>query len=100
MKTNALDFKVLIDQFIKIDIARDNIAPCQSGRAIVQLERSAKFIKNLKRKKCDLALVIIFEIKIAIAADAAAGHAFDRPDLDHRKLIRLAAVVTDKIVVR
>ncbi len=100
MKTNSLDFKILVDQLLKIDLARDYIASGKSGRAIVQFECSAQFVENLQRKKCDLAFVIIFEIKIAIATDAATGHAFDRPNFDHRKVIWFPAVVADKIVAR
>lgn len=100
VKTNSLDFKILVDQLVKIDIARDNIAPSQRGRATLHFERAAKFIKNFQRKKCDLSFVIIFEIKVAITADAATGHAFDRPNLDRRKLIWVAAVVADKIMAR
>jgi FdhD protein len=64
----------------------------------VQLERTAKVIKNLERKKRDLALVIVFEIEVTIAADTPAGYAFDHRHLNHRVRVRLPAVVADKIV--
>ena len=100
MKIHALHFKVATDQLVKIDIARDHVATNQSGRAILKFEASAQFIEYLSRKKCDLALVIVFEIEIAIAANAAAGHAFDHRHFDRRINIRFAPVVAKEIMGR
>jgi len=81
-------------------MARHHIAPGKSGRAILPSKRSAQFIENFQRKKCDLAFVIIFKIKIPVAANSATRHAFDRRNVDHRKLIWLTAVVADKVMAR
>src|SRR5439155_16085394 len=48
--------------------------------------------------KCDLSFVTFFEIEIAIAAQSAPGHAFDRRNFDHRELIWLLPKMSDKIV--
>ncbi len=98
MKTNALNFKVLADQFIEIDIARHDIATERRRRTIVQLERAAKFVKKFERKKRELSLVIIFEIEIAVAANAATSHAFDYRHFDCRIIAWFAPVMADKIV--
>jgi len=98
VKTNTLNLKILVDQFVQIDMARHYVAADQRGRAILDFERAAKFIKNLKREKCDLAFVIVLEIKVAIAPNAAAGHAFNHRNLKRRMFVRFAPVVSDKIV--
>jgi hypothetical protein len=98
MKIHALHFKVATDQLVKIDIARDHVATNQSGRAILEFERSAQLIEYLSRKKCDLAFVVVFEIEIAIAANAATCHAFDHRHFNRRINIWFARVVANKIM--
>ena len=98
MKSNSLNFKILADQFVKIDIARDDVSSNQRRRTILDFERAAEFIENFQREKSDLALVIILKIEVAIALNAAPGYAFDQRNFDHRILIRFAAMVSDKIV--
>jgi FdhD protein len=98
VKKDALDFKILADQLIQIDISRNDVAPDCCGRASLDLERVAQLIKNLQGKEGDLALVIVPEIKVTIAANATTSHAFDQWNLDRGKFIRFAAVVPNKIV--
>ena len=98
MKTNALNFKLLADQLIKIDIARDHVATNQIRRAILNSKCAAKLIQNFERKKCDLSFVIFLVIKEAIAADAMTGHTFDDRNLNRWKFIRLALVMAKEIV--
>jgi len=98
VKSNSLNFKILADQFVKIDIARDDVAAHQSRRVTLDFERAAEFIENFQREKSDLALVIVLKIEVPIALNAAPGYAFDHRNFDHRILIRLATVVSDKIV--
>jgi hypothetical protein len=62
------------------------------------LKRVTELVENLKGEKCDLAFVILFVVEIAIAAQTATGHAFDIRHFDHRKIVRLAAVVPDEIM--
>ena len=100
MKTNALNFKVLANQFVQIGPTGDHVAPRESRRTGVNFQRSAKFIENFQRKKSDLTLVIIFEIEIPIASNSTPGYAFDFRHLNHRVRIRFAAVMADKIVPR
>ena len=44
MKTNALDFKFLADELVKIDISRNHVAPNQIRRAILSSKRATKLI--------------------------------------------------------
>lgn len=98
MKTNALNFKILSDQPVKIDAAGENISPNATWTNALDLERTAKLVENLKRKERDLAFVILLVIEITVATQAAPGHAFDRWDFNHREIVRLSSVVPDKIV--
>jgi len=98
VKANALNFKLLADDLVKIDIASKHIAAHQSGRTILNLKRAAKLIKNFEREECDLPFVIFFVIKEAIAPDAMTSHALNHRDLNRRILIRLALVMAKKIV--
>jgi FdhD protein len=98
VKSNSLNFKILADQFVKIDIARDDVSSNQRRRTILDFERAAEFIENFQREKSDLALVIILKIEVAIALNAAPGYTFDQRNFDHRILIGFAAMVPDKIV--
>src|SRR5438094_6753968 len=100
VKTDALHFKILADQFVKIGAAHDDVAPHLGGRPLSKPERLAKLIENTEGKKCDLAFVVVFEIEVAIPANAAASHTFDHRHLDYRVSVRLATVMTDKIVSR
>jgi len=98
VKTDALHLKIFSDQVVKIDIAREDIsADCARGNSF-QLQRGAKFIESLERKKCRLSLVIGFEIEIAIATQAATGHTFNLRHFDHGELVRLPPVMADEIV--
>ena len=98
MKPHPLDFKILADQFIKIDVTRDHVATHERRRAIMKLKRVAKLIKSFERKECDLPFVIFFVIKEAIAPDAMTSHALNHRDLNRRILIRFALVMPKEIV--
>ena len=99
-ETQALQFEVLPDQLGKIDIARDNVAPHQARRTVLQLERAAELVQDFARKKCDLPFVIVSIIEEPVAPDAVTSHAFDLRHLNHRVLVRLAVVVAEKVVPR
>ena len=58
----------------------------------------ANFLKNFRRKKCDLARAIFFVIKKSIALNAAARDANDFPVLDQFMSGRRLAVLAKKIV--
>src|SRR5712675_1489582 len=74
-KTHTLDLKLSFDQTIQIDTAGDYVPSQQSRRAIPQLQRSTKLFKHFPRKERDLALVVLFVIEEAIAANPPAPHA-------------------------
>lgn len=98
MKPNALDVKILPNQFIEIDAARKHVSSHRARRNALHLQRAAKLIENFERKKCDLSLVILFVIKVTVARQPTAGDALNRRHFDHWKVVRLLAVVPDKIV--
>jgi FdhD protein len=98
MKANPLDLKIFSDQLVEFDIARKHIPPDATRRNALHLQPAAEFIKNLEGKKRDLPLVIFLVIKIAVSAQTASGHTFDRHDLNHRKFIWFPPVMSDKIV--
>ena len=100
VKTNALNFKILANQLVQIAAAGDHVASRESRRTVVDLQRSAKFIEDFLRKKCDLSFVIVFEIEVAVAPNPPPRCAFDYRHRNHRVRVRLAAVMTDKIVPR
>ena len=97
-KTHTLNFKIFFYQVIKIDTARDHIAPRKGWRRVLHLKSSAKLFENLERQKRDLPFVIIFEIKKTISANSAPGYALDLRHLNGWKLIGLAVVMIDKIM--
>jgi len=98
IKPNALDFEILTNQFIEIDAARKNVSPHRAWRNPFHFQRTAKPIENFEREKCDLSLVILFVIKVTVAAETAPGDTFNGWHFDHRKVVRLPAVVPHKIV--
>ena len=49
-------------------------------------------------EKSDLALVVVFVVEEAIAANPVAGHALDLLDFDERKVVRRATVVSEVVV--
>ena len=98
VEPDTLNFKVLADQAVEIATAREDITPDSVGRAMVNFERGAQLLENFERKKCDLPLVIFFEIEVAVTANAAAGDAFDARNLNRRVRVGHAFVMSDKIV--
>lgn len=98
MKTNALNFKVLANQLVQIDAAGDHVASRHSRRTLVNLQCAAELIENFLGKKCNLSFVVVFEIEIPVAANPLPRCAFDHRHLIHSVRVRLAAVMTDKIV--
>jgi hypothetical protein len=97
-ETDALHFELFTDERIQIGSASDHVAPRKGRRAVMNLKRAAKFIESFEREECDLAFVIVFEIKIPIVADATSCHAIDHRHFNHRIRVRLTAVVANKIV--
>jgi len=98
MKADPLNFEIFSDQTVKIHIPREDISADCAWRNALDLERAAKLIENVQREESDLTLVIIFVIKETVAAQSAPGDAFDFRHFDNWKLVRLPAVVTDKIM--
>jgi len=98
MKTDALNFKILSDQLVKIDIARDHVPSNQRWRAILNLKVTTEFVENVERKKCNLPFVIVLEIEVTIAANSGPGHTFDHRNLNCRIRVRFTIVMADKIM--
>src|SRR6202011_1032302 len=100
MKANALHFKILSNQAVKIDIARENVSPHRTRRDSPHMQCAAELVENFKREKGHLSFVIRLEVEITIAPQPASGHALDHRQFDHRKVIRLLPVVSDKVMSR
>jgi FdhD protein len=100
IKVNALNLKFLADVLVQIDGACNHVAASRSRRAIMYVQRSAKFIENVEREKCDLAFVIVFKIEVAIVANPTARDAFDHGHFDHGMRVRFPTVMADEIVPR
>ncbi len=64
------------------------------------VQRGAKLIENVARKKCDLAFVVVFKIEVAITANPTSRDAFDHRHFDHLMIVRFATVMADEIVAR
>ena len=62
------------------------------------VQRSAKLIENITRKKCDLAFVVVLKIEVTISTNPASSDAFDHRYFNHRVCVRFASVVPDEIV--
>jgi len=98
VKTNALNFKIFSNQSVQIDAAHEDIPSNRTRIDSFELERAAKLIENVQGEKRDLSLVIFFVIEIPIPAKTTSGDTFYRLNLNRRKIIRLAPMVSDKIV--
>ena len=61
-------------------------------------ERLAEGLIDLLLEEGDLAFVILFKIKKAVVADAAAGNAFDVIDFLHRSIARRLTVMPEVVV--
>ena len=97
-KTHALDFKFFADERIQINARRDDVPSRDAGRFAADAKPAAEFVKNFRRKKCDLALVIALEIKEAIALDTASGHAADFRAFDQWMFARRQTLTAKKIM--
>ena len=98
--THALDFKCHADERIQIRVRRDDVAPRDAGRLAADAELAAKLFKNFRRKKGDLTLVVVLEIKEAVALDAGSGHTADFCALDQRMFARRQSLAAKKIMAR
>src|SRR5438105_10282158 len=98
IKANALHFKILSNQAIKIDIPRENISPNRARRNPAQFQCVAELIENFEREKSHLSFVIRLEVEVAIVPQPATGDALDHRQFDHRKVVRLLPEMSDKIV--
>ena len=66
----------------------------------MQVERNAKLIENIERKKCDLAFVVALKIEVTIATDPTARDTFEHGHFDYGVRVRLPTVVANEIVPR
>jgi len=97
-KTHALDFKLHADKRIQFHTRRDDISPCDAGRFAADADLAAKLFKNFRREKGDLALVVVPEIKEAVARDAASGQTTYFPALDQRMFTRRLVLAAKEIM--
>lgn len=97
-KFYSLNLEFPADEREKIDPGYDHVAAQDAGRFVVDSEVGAEFFENFGRQECDLALVILSKIKVAIAPQAAASHTLNLRYLFQRKAARRLAVMADEIV--
>jgi hypothetical protein len=100
MKTDSLNLKVLVDEIIEVYATRNDVAPDPAARAIVHLQRPAKFLEDLAGEKSDLPFVILPVIEIAIAANAMTCDAFDHWNFQGWMGVRFASVMAEEIMSR
>ena len=100
VKSNTLDFEFLSNQRHKVDAGCNGISTWGRGRAVCDLERGAKRLKDFERKESDLSLIISAIIKVSIALDSMARHAFNLRHFDRRMVVGRAIVVAKEVVAR
>jgi hypothetical protein len=98
MKTDSLNLKVLVDEIIEVYATRNDVAPDLGARAIVHLQRAAKFLEDLAGEKSDLPFVIFPVIEEAIAANAMTCDAFDHWNFHGRVGVRFVSVMAEEIM--
>src|ERR1043166_5573544 len=97
-ETNALDFKFPPDQRSQVCAPHKNIAARRLRPGLRKIQFTPHGVEHLQRKQSDLTFVIFLKPEIAVAADAASGHALDLVRFDDRMVSGRPAVVADKVV--
>jgi len=97
-KSHSLNLEVPADEREQIDTGNDQVAAQHAGGLIFDSKVRAKFFENFGREKCNLALVVLAEIEVTIAAQATAGHTFHFRHFHERKVARGLAIVADEVV--
>ena len=97
-KLHTLNFKLTTDKRKKIDPGDDNVAAQNARRFPPDSKVGAESLENLRRKKCDLTLVIFSMIKVAVPEQTFAGDTLDSVLFNQRRRSRRLAVVADEIV--
>ena len=97
-ESHALNFELLTDQLIQIDTCRDSIAPDKARRTIPKFHCATKLIENFKSEKRDLTFVTFLVIEETVPANAVTGHAIDYGHFNNWIIVRLPAVMAEKVV--
>lgn len=100
VKANTLDFKFFSDQSHEVHASRYDISARGPGRAVSDVKRSAKRLKDFEGKESNLSLIIFAMIKVAITLDSMSRDALDLRHFDRGMLVRYTIMVPDKIVAR
>ena len=99
-EAHALQREISIDQRLQIDAGDDDVAAQSASRFVYFGKFCAQAIELFLREESDLAFVIFLKIEEAIAANPAAGDAFDAIDFLQWMIARLTSGVAEKIVTR
>jgi len=100
VKANTLNLEFFANQSRKIDAGGNDISTRGPGRAVRDLERSTKRLKDFERKESDLSLIILAIIKVAITPDSMSCHTLDLWHFDRGMFVRRAIIVAEEIVAR
>jgi len=98
MEAHTLHREFSANQRIQINTRRNHVPARESGMFMPYAKLVANIRENFGRKKCDLAGMIFFVIKKAVALDSTACNASYFPVLDQFMGACRFAVLTEKIV--
>jgi hypothetical protein len=101
--TDALELDALHGEFfanerIQFHAAGDKVAPRDTGRFVRRTQLPANRVKNFRRKKSDLAFVVVLEIEEPVADQTFARNALDLADFNGGIFTGLPPLVAKKIV--
>lgn len=97
-KTQPLNLKLRADQGIQVRVSREDVAPKDGRRFVVDPESRAELVIDFDREKGDRPLVILLVIEKAVALNAAALVALDARNFPHR-VVGGRLLVTAEITV-
>jgi len=100
VKANTLDFEFFSNQRREVDAGCNDISAWGPGRAVRDLQCSAKGLKDFERKESDLSLIILAIIKVSISPNSMSCHAFDLRHFDRGMFVRRALIVAEEVVAR
>ena len=77
LEEHTLEFEFLADPIVEIDAARHHIAPEDTGSFVGDRETTAQIFVGFPGEKSDLAFIVIFVVKEAVADEPFSGNALD-----------------------
>src|SRR6478752_4053009 len=99
-KLHALNFELTTYERKEINSGNDDVAAQHPRRFLPDAEVGAEPLENLRRKKCDLALVIFAMIKVTIPKQTLARDTLDSFPLNQWRRSRRLAIMANEVVFR